>query len=197
MSGETSAATEGGAATAAPSTGSMLTPAPAPIAGHGTADAMMAQALVANGHWTAEQATAALAEGNAEPDGATGVEGAEPFNQYAAIADMKSTLAAVGIDGKDAGAAEHVVKLGLARAPTPEQNAQACGESLQMLEGIYGSEKAGWMVEWARREFQHLAAANPKLVDLAERSGAGNSIALIQQLANRGMIRYNKARFGK
>lgn len=164
----------------------------------------MAQALVAGGHWTEAQAAAALADVGAEPNEGDApasaeqpADAAEPFNPYAAVADMKSTLAAVGIEGKDAGAAEFIVKRGLERAPTPEQNAQESHEVLQGLQGLYGPEKAGWMVEWARREFQHLAAANPKLVDLAERSGAGNSIALIQQLAHRGINRYNRVRLAK
>jgi hypothetical protein len=158
----------------------------------------MAQALVDRGRWTPEQAAAALAQGDTEGEEGEGAgENAAPFNPYAAVADMKSTLSAMGIEGKDAGAAEYIVKAGLARAPTPEQNVQARDEAQQNLEALYGQEKAGWVIEWARREFRHLAAANPKLIDLAERSGAGNSIALIQQLANRGMTRYNKARFSK
>jgi hypothetical protein len=210
MSDQAPAITGGAAATAAPNTvtptpailntpnaSALPAPAAAATTSRDTADVVMAQALVAGGHWTEEQAAAALAEGDAEHDGEAAAEGAEPFNQYAALADMKSTLDAVGIDAKDAGGAECIVKMGLARAPTPEQNAQECAETLQHLDGIYGQEKAGWVVEWARREFQHLAAANPKLVDLAERSGAGNNLALIKALANRGMTRHYKAYFGK
>ena len=173
---------------------------PAAVTAAPTVQQQMAQALVDRGTWTKEQAATALAaEGvEGETNGSTPAEAeAAPYDRFAAVADMKSTLAAVGIEGEHASAIEHVVQRGLARAPTPEQNAQECVEVRQWMDGLYGAEKAGWMVEWARREFQHLAAANPRLIDLAERSGAGNSLHVIQQLAYRGINRYNKARMGK
>lgn len=184
------------ASSAAPAT--TTTGAPAPASGDTSMHAIMAQALVDGGHWTREQADAALA-GSAEEAGQ--LEPAEnPFttalDHHQAVADMKSTLAAAGIEGTDAMAAETIVRKGLANPPTPEQRAQAAQETHQLLETLYGKEKAGWVVEWARREFSLLAAGNPKLVDLAERSGAGNSMTLIQQLAYRGINRYNRARYG-
>lgn len=192
------------AADAAPLAPSSTAGALAPSTGAGSTDtstqAMMAQALVDGGHWTPEQAAAALA-GDSPNGGPDEQESAEnPFtaavDQQNALADMKSTLAASGIEGADAMGAETIVRKGLANPPTPEQSAQAYQDTQQLMETLYGKEKAGWMTEWARREFQLLAAGNPKLVALAERSGAGNSMSLIQQLAYRGINRYNRARFG-
>ena len=183
----------------APSTGGTLAPAAAPVAAV-TAEHYMAQAMVANGHWTEAQAAEALAKGAEQHDDgeeAAPEAPADNFDPFAAVADMKSTLAAVGIEGSDAGAAESIVQKGLARAPTYEQNVAEANDVHRMLEAQHGPQKAGWVIEWARREFNHLAAANPKLVDLAERSGAGNSIMLITKLAQRGQARYNAARFGK
>jgi hypothetical protein len=160
---------------------------------------MMAQALVDGGHWTPEQAAAALAadgqaqDGDAQPD--------NPFtaalDHQAAVTEMRATLDAAGINASEASGVAYVVEQGLKRAPTPEQNAADCAEVQTMLEGVHGKEKAGWMIGWARHEFQQMAAANPKLVALAEKSGAGNSLALITALAKRGWQRHVEATLGK
>ena len=120
-----------------------------------------------------------------------------PLGQQTAITSMKSTLADAGIEPGDSSAAEYVIRRGLDRAPTPEQNVAEQADVMSSLVAIHGKEKAGYMVQWAQAEFAQLAAKNPGLIALAEKSGAGNSIALIQRLAGRGWQRYADATWPK
>jgi hypothetical protein len=186
------------------SSGALAATAPTAAANVGTgAHSAMAAALVQNGAWTREQADKALADAGTageqpDPDQVSADNAmATALDNHNALADLSATLDSAGIDASEAGGVAYLVKAGLKRAPTPEQNAADAAEVMPMLEGIHGKEKAGWVMQWATREFDRMAASNPKLRDLAERSGAGNNVSLINALAAKGWSLHCAARTGK
>jgi hypothetical protein len=197
--------TESAAAPAAPASNGATSSSLQATAAHVTvsadagAHAAMAQAMVDNGHWTPRQAADALAadgqpdEGQAQADNAM----VTALDNHNALADLSATLDAVGIGASEVGGVASLVQQGLRRAPSPEQNAAESVEVRTMLEGVHGKEKAGYLIAWAQREFAQMASANPKLRDLAEKSGAGNSVVLITALAKRGWQRHVEATIGK
>jgi len=193
--------TSSGAVTSAPATAAPVAPASTqgpPM----SAEAYMAQAMVANGHWSEAQAAEALAKdaterGEAPPQQSEATPEAAPFDRYTAVADMKSTLQTVGFEPRDIQTAEMLVSKGLTQAPTFEQNCQRQADTQQLLETRYGKEGANNLVGWAKREVAHMATANPNIYDLLERSGVGNDMLVIQALAKRGQDRFNKAKFGR
>jgi hypothetical protein len=197
--------TESAAAPAAPASngansGSLqATAAPVTVSADAGAHAAMAQALVDGGHWTPQQAADALAaDGQPDEDQAQADNAfTTALDHQTAIADLRSTLDAAGVDASEAGGVASLVEAGLKRAPTPEQNAAESVEVRTMLQGVHGKEKAGYLIAWAQREFQQMAAANPNLRQLAERSGAGNNISLLTALAKRGWQRHVEATIGK
>ncbi len=163
----------------------------------------MAAALVENGTWTQERADAALAEAGAageQPDAeqvAADNAMATALGNHQALADLGATLQADGIETNEAGGVNYLVEQGLARAPTFEQRSSEMAEVMPMLEGMHGKEKAGWVMQWAQREFDRMSASDPKLRDLAERSGAGNNVSLINGLAARAYQRHVDSTIGK
>jgi hypothetical protein len=195
------ASTESVAAGAAPASSSSLqaTAAHVTVSADAGAHAVMVQALVEGGHWTPKQAAAALAADGQPEDGQAQADNAlaTALDHQTAIADMRSTLDAAGVEASEAGGVAYLVQQGLKRAPTPEQNAAESVEVRTMLESVHGREKASYLISWAQREFGQMAAANPKLRDLAERSGAGNNISLLTALAKRGWQRHVEATIGK
>jgi hypothetical protein len=187
----------GALAPVAPST---ATTAPASV--DAGAQSAMAQALVANGTWTQGQADKALADAGTageqpDPDqvAADGAMATALGNQQA-LADLGAALAADGVQTNEAGGVAYLVKQGLQRAPTFEQRTAECAGTSALLESMHGKEKAGWVMQWATQEFDRMAASNPKLRDLAERSGAGNNVSLINALAARGWQRHVDATIG-
>ncbi|MEP6906780.1 MAG: hypothetical protein ABI858_02190 [Pseudoxanthomonas sp.] len=137
----------------------------------------------------------APAEGEAQPGTeATGAEPAAEFNAVTAVADMRSSLEAAGIDAGDNAVVATLVSKGLQQNQTPAQLAQGAADTRSHLETLYGTEGAQRMIGWARKEFQQMAAGNPNLIHLAEKSGAGNSLLIIKRLAERGIARHYKQR---
>jgi hypothetical protein len=194
------ASTESVAAGAAPASSSSLqaTAAHVTVSADAGAHAVMVQALVEGGHWTPKQAAAAPAADGQPEDGQAQADNAftTALDHQTAIADLRSTLDAAGVDASEAGGVASLVQQGLKRAPSPEQNAAESVEVRTMLEGVHGKEKAGYLIAWAQREFQQMAAVSPRLGPLAEKSGAGNSIALITALAAKGWARHCAATIG-
>jgi hypothetical protein len=170
------ASTESVAAGAAPASSSSLqaTAAHVTVSADAGAHAVMVQALVEGGHWTPKQAAAAPAADGQPEDGQAQADNAftTALDHQTAIADLRSTLDAAGVDASEAG--------GVA----------------SLVQGVHGKEKAGYLIAWAQREFQQMAAVSPRLGPLAEKSGAGNSIALITALAAKGWARHCAATIG-
>ncbi|UJM88839.1 hypothetical protein LRK24_10230 [Rhodanobacter denitrificans] len=152
----------------------------------------MAEALVARGVWTAEQAAAALADPDADP-GALPAPTAQ--SDLATITSMKASLEGQGFETKAIDGAAHIINRGLANPPSEAAKHEAAAICMESLRSQYG-DKTDYIVEAARRELSMLAQQQPGLRDLLERSGAGNNLWIIQGLAGRHLDRLKKAHLG-
>lgn len=152
----------------------------------------MAEALVARGVWTPEQATAALADPDADPDA---MPAPTVQSDLATITSMKASLEGQGFDAKAIDGAAHIINRGLANPPDDAAIREGAELAEQSLRSQYG-DKAEYIIAAARRELAMLEQQQPGLRDLLERSGAGNSLWIIQGLAGRHLDRLKKAHLG-
>lgn len=172
---------------------SVFEPAPDSQAPRLDGSDVMAAALVQKGVWTQEQATAALAEPDAElPQGGT-LDAQVSANREAT--ELQGFLKSAQVDDTTSRFIGQMFEKAAQNPPSEQAKQQALADCEQHLRGLWGDSFAP-MLAAAQSELAEMARAFPKLPEMLERTGLGNSSFLINRLASRAIEKAKARRLG-
>jgi hypothetical protein len=158
------------------------TPQPAP-AGAAPAAQAAPSALQPGDATPVDPLDAAIFKGPETPDGykfAPLPDGVQPA-PVADVAAIKTTLHEFGVAPEIAREIDRQYVAAALKPPTAADIDATRQQTMQALHRMHGDD-AGKVLATAQREFRAMVAKQPRLADMAEQSGLGNSFYVIQSL---------------